>query len=229
MLELQISATIRDKFGKQNNALRKSGTIPAVLYGHGAENTSLSINLKEFSKIYKQAGESTIINLNIEKDGKVEQRPVLIHDVDFEPVTDVLRHADFYVVKMDEVITATIPLVFVGESSAVKAMNGILLKNLHEIEIEALPKDLPHEIKVDISFIDSFDKYIHVKDLNLPTGVKVKGDPEEVIALVKPPRTEEELKTLEGAVEINLDAVKVESEEKKKEAEVKAAAEEAEK
>lgn len=227
MLELQVTATIRDKFGKQNNALRKSGTIPAVLYGHGAENTALAINLREFTKIYKQAGESTIVSLNIEKDGKVEQRPVLIHDVDFDPVSDELRHADFYMVSMDEEITATIPLVFVGESSAVKAFNGIFLKNMHEVEVEALPRNLPHEINVDISFIDSFDKYLHIKDLVLPDGVKVKGDPEEVIALVKPPRTEEELKALEGAVEINLDAIKVESEEKKKEAAEKAAAEEA--
>jgi len=226
MLELQVSATIREKFGKQNKALRKSGTIPAVLYGHGAENTPLAINLKDFSRIYKQAGESTIINLSVEKDGKAEQRPVLIHDVDFDPVTDELRHADFYMVKMDEEITATIPLVFIGESSAVKSLNGIFLKNIHEVEIEALPKDLPREIKVDISFIDSFDKYIHIKDLDLPSGVKVKGDPEEVIALVKPPRTEDELKALEGAVEVNLDAIKVESEEKKKEAEAKTASEE---
>ncbi|KKQ40524.1 MAG: 50S ribosomal protein L25 [Candidatus Moranbacteria bacterium GW2011_GWF2_37_7] len=146
MLELQISAKIRDKFGKQTKALKKNGVIPAVLYGHGSEATALSLDLKEFAKIYKQAGESTIINLNIERDGKAELKPVLIHEVDFDPVSDQLRHADFYVVKMDEKITAKIPLVFIGESNAVKVLNGILIKNLHEIEIEALPKDLPHQI-----------------------------------------------------------------------------------
>lgn len=226
MLEIQISATIRDKFGKQTKSLKKNGVIPAVLYGHGSKAMSLSLNLKEFAKIYKQAGESTIINLNIEKDGKVESKPVLIHEVDFDPVSDVLRHADFYIVRMDEKITAKIPIIFVGESNAIKVLNGILIKNLHEIEIEALPKDLPHQIEVDISAINTFNDYIHIKDLKLSHGVKIFGDDLEIVALVKPPRTEEEIKALEGEVKIDVEAVKVESEEKKKEEEVKKAAEE---
>lgn len=227
MLELQVSATIRNTFGKQNKSLKKEGMIPAVLYSKGTEATHLSLNLKEFARVYKQAGESTIVNLNIEKDGKIQTQPVLIHEVDHDPVSDILRHADFYVVNMDEKITATIPLVFVGESEAVKASNGIFIKNIHEVEVEALPKDLPHEIHVDISDIKTFDDHICLKDLKVASGVEVKGDANEIVALVKPPRTEEELKALEGAVEINLDTVKVESEEKKKEAAEKAAAEEA--
>lgn len=226
MLELKISATIRDKFGKQVKFLKREGVIPAVLYGHGTEATSISLNLREFARVYKQAGESTIVGLNVEKDGKIQEYPVLIHDVDSDPVTDVLRHADFYVVRMDEKITASIPLIFVGESEAVKAHGGIFLKNIHEVQVEALPKDLPHEIEVDISFIKEFSDHISLKDLKLPSGAIVQGDPNEVVALVKPPRTEEELKALDGAVEINVDAVKVDAEEKKKEAAEKAAAEE---
>lgn len=229
MLELQVSATIRDTFGKQNKSLKKEGKIPAVIYSKGTEATSISLNLKEFARVYRQAGESTVINLNIEKDGKVQTQPVLIHEVDFDPVSDELRHADFYIVNMNEKITATIPLVFIGESEAVKAFNGIFLKNVHEVEVEALPKDLPHEIQVDISAIKTFDDHICIKDLQVASGVSVKGDANEIVAIVKPPRTEEELKALEGAVEINLDAIKVETEEKKKEREAaeKAAAEEA--
>lgn len=222
MLELQISAKIRDKFGKQTKSLKKNGVIPAVLYGHGSKATALSLDLKEFAKIYKQAGESTIINLNIEKDGKAESRPVLIHEVDFDPVSDQLRHADFYIVKMDEKITAKIPLVFIGESDAIKVLNGILIKNLHEIEIEALPKDLPHQIEIDISVINTFSDHIYIKDLKLSQGVKVLDDASEIVVLVKPPRTEEEIKALEGEVKIDIEAVKVETEEKKKEREAEA-------
>jgi len=147
---------------------------------------------------------------------------VLIHEVDFDPVSDQLRHADFYVVKMDEKITAKIPLVFIGESNAVKVLNGILIKNLHEIEIEALPKDLPHQIEVDISAINTFNDYIYIKDLKLSAGIKVLSDSSEIVTLVKPPRTEEEIKALEGEVKIDIEAVKVETEEKKKEREAEA-------
>lgn len=228
MSESQLSATIRDKFGKQANFLRKKGIIPAVLYGHGKKTISLSVDFKEFSRAFKEAGESTIINLNIEKDGKIETQPVLIHEIDFDPVSDLARHIDFYVVKMDEVTTVMVPLVFVGESPAVKALGGILIKNLHEVRISALPKDLPHEIVIDISAINTFQDHIYLKNLQLSHGVKILDNLEEVAALVKPPRTEEELKALEGEVKVDVEAVKVESEEKKKEkeAEVVAMAEE---
>lgn len=227
MLELQISGKIRNKFGKKNKSLREAGNIPAVLYGHNADNVAISLNLKEFTKVFKSAGESTIVNLNIETDGKNQQKPVLIYDVDPDPVTGILRHADLYVVNMDEKITAKIPLVFVGESEAVKAFSGILMKNIHEVEVEALPKDLPREINIDISAIKTFADHICVKDLALADGVKVLGhNGDDMIAAVKPPRSEEEMKALESEVKIDVDAVKVESEEKKKvEAEKKAAEE----
>lgn len=229
MLELQISGKIRDKFGKQNKSLRETGNIPAVLYGHNKETVPVSLNLKEFAKIFKSAGESTIVNLNIEKNGKSEKNPVLIYDVDFDPVTDQPRHADLYLVNMDEKITAKIPLVFIGESEAVKAFSGIFFKNIHEVEVEALPKDLPREINVDISAIKTFADHICVKDLALASGVRVLGhNADDVVAAVKPPRSEEEMKALEGEVKIDVEAVKVEAEEKKKaEAEKKAAEESA--
>lgn len=202
--------------------------MPAVLYGHNKETISVSLNLKEFSKILKSAGESTIVNLNIEKNGKSEQNPVLIYDVDLDPVTDQPRHADLYLVSMDEKITAKIPLVFFGESEAVKALGGILSKNIHEVEVEALPRDLPREISVDISAIKTFAEHICVKDLGLASGVKVLGhSPDDVVAAVKPPRSEEEMKALEGEVKIDVDAVKVEAEEKKKAEAEKKASEEA--
>lgn len=202
--------------------------MPAVLYGHNKETVPVSLNLKEFVKIFKSAGESTIVNLNIEKNGKLEQIPALIYDVDLDPVTDQPRHADFYLVNMDEKITAKIPLVFVGESEAVKAFSGIFIKNIYEVEVEALPRDLPHEISVDISAIKTFADHIFIKDLPIATSVKVLGhNSDDVVASVKPPRSEEEMKSLEGEVKVDVDAVKVEAEEKKKAEAEKKAAEEA--
>lgn len=229
MLDLQISGKIRNTFGKNNKSLREAGEIPAVLYGHNTDNIAISLNLKEFAKVFKSAGESTIVNLNLEQSGKKEQKPVLIYDVDLDPVTDQPRHTDLYLVNMNEKITAKIPLVFVGESEAVKAFSGILSKNIHEVEVEALPKDLPHEISVDISMIKTFADHICIKDLPLSAGVKVLGhNGDDMIAAVKPPRSEEEMKKLEGEVKIDVDAVKVEAEEKKKaDAEKKAAEESA--
>lgn len=226
MLELQLSAKIRETFGKQNKALRKSGSVPAVLYGHGVDTVSLTLDSKEFAKIYKKAGESTIVNLNIEDKGKTKEQPIIINEIGFDPVTDQIIHADLYAVRMDEKITANIPLVFIGESDAVKMLGGILIKNVHEVQVASLPKDLPHEIVVDISAIKTFADHICLKDLKLTAGAEIKNDLNEIVALVKPPRSEEELKALEGEVKIDVEAIKVESEEKKKEA---AAKEEAEK
>jgi large subunit ribosomal protein L25 len=98
---------------------------------------------------------------------------------------------------MDKAIKAEVALVFEGEASAVKILEGVLVKSINHVEVEALPKDLPHEIKVDVSVLDSFDKYIRVKDLILPPGVKIDLEPEETIVSVMPPRTEEEIKATE--------------------------------
>jgi large subunit ribosomal protein L25 len=110
---------------------------------------------------------------------------------------------------MDKTLTAEVQLIFEGEAPAVKSLDGILVKNITEVEVEALPKDLPHEIKVDISSLDSFDKHIRIKDLQLPLGVKILAEAGEVVVLVKPPRTEEELKALEEKPEEKVEEVEV--------------------
>jgi len=194
-MELELNTQIRDVAGKKLKTLREKGFIPAVIYGPGHKPISLQINYKEFEKIFNEAGESTIIKLKIE--GEKSDKNVLIHEIAKDPVKGKFIHVDFYHVRMDKPIKAEVPLVFEGEAPAVKVLEGVLVKNVTEIEIEALPKDLPHEIKVDISILDSFDKHIRAKDLILPSGVKIFINPEEMIVSVMPPRAEEEIKVAE--------------------------------
>ena len=204
-MELELNTQIRDISGKKLKTLREKGFIPAVIYGPGHKPISLQVNYKEFEKVFEQAGESTIIKLKISAKGgsasggqsKDEAKNVLIHEVAKDPVSGKFIHIDFYHVRMDKPIKAEVPLVFEGEAPAVKVLEGVLIKNITEIEVEALPKDLPHEIKVDISVLDSFDKHIRAKDLILPFGVKVFIDSEETIVSVMPPRAEEEIKVAE--------------------------------
>ena len=198
----------REIFGKKVNSLRRESLIPAELYGHDLENIHLSVPAKDFSKLFKEAGESTIINLNLEN----KKLPVLIHEVSVDPLSDKIIHIDFYQVRMDEKITTSVPLEFIGEAPAVKEKEGILVKAVQEIEVEALPGDLPHNIEVDISQLSDIGMSIHVKDLKIDKKVKVLADPETVVATVTEPAKEEVVEK-----PITVEEVKVEGEEKKKE------------
>lgn len=214
--DIELNTQIREVTRNKLKTLRKKGFIPAVVYGAGQKNISIQVDYQEFKKIFEQAGESTILKLKIQTpNNKEEAKNVLIHDVAKDPVSDKIIHIDFLQIRMDKVITTEVPLLFEGESLAVKNLEGVLIKNIIEVEVEALPKDLPHEIKVDISVLETFDDHIKIKDLKLPQGVNLTADPEEVITLVKPPRTKEELEELEEKPE---EAVVVE-EEKVEEAE----------
>lgn len=212
---LELKASPRQEFGKKTNKQRKAGQIPAVIYGHGVKSESLYVPVKDFSNIYKQAGESTLIGLDMA--GK--KRNVLIHDLARDPLSEEIIHIDFYQVKMDEKIKAKVPLIFIGESPAVKNEGGVLVKNIQELEIEALPQDLPHHLEVDISGLTAFEDHILIKDLLVSGSVKILAEPEETIASVQPPRSEEELAALEQKVEAPVEEVKVVGEEEKAAAE----------
>ncbi len=189
---LSLSANIRKTLGKKVKSLRKKDILPGVLYGPKIKPLPLEIDLKEFEKIYKETGESTLISLEV-ADLK-RKYLVLIHDLEKDPVTEKIIHIDFYQPSLEEEVTAVVPIVFGGESRAVKELGGTLVKNIHELEVKALPQNLPHEIKVDISKLKTFEDDILVKDVILPKEVKILKDPAESIALVTPPeKVEEEL------------------------------------
>ncbi len=185
--------------------------IPAVFYGPKAESTPIWVNEVDFLKVWKEAGESTVVTLSL--DG--ETHDTLIHDVNREPVKGDIRHVDFYVLEKGKKVEISIPLEFIGVSEAVKTLGGNLVKVLHEVEIEAMPKDLPHAIEVDISALVDFDSQIHAGDLKLPAGVVLKTDAEEVVALVAEAKEEEEV----APAEIDMSSIEVTDKKGKKDEE----------
>lgn len=207
---MELTAQKREIFGKKTSALRKQGFVPAELYGHGLDNMHLMVPSKDFSKVFKEAGESTIVKLKVENN----EFNVLVHDFQRNYLTDEFSHIDFYSVKMDEKITTSVPLEFIGEAPAVKEMGGTLVKVMHEVEIEALPADLPHHISVNVSSIKEIGGSIFIKDLDFGKGVKILVEPETVVATVIELAKEEEIKP-----EVKVEDIKVEGEEKKKERE----------
>ena len=207
----ELHASKRTETGKKKvRALRESGHIPAEVYGRGVTNMHLSIEAKAFEKIYKEAGENTVLTLIVEK----EKHPVLIHSVAFEPVKSAVRTVDLYVVKMDEKIQTAIPIEFVGEAPAVEA-GGVLVKAMSDIEVEAFPGDLPHEITVDVSVLKEIGDSLYVKDLPKKAGYEFIPEEDTVIASIAEPAPEEEAAPV--AEEDVIGQVKVEAEEKKDE------------
>lgn len=198
MTKINLKSKIREEVGKKLDSFREQGMIPAVVYGRKTDSQNLWVNYLEFRKVFEKAGESTIIELEIEGKGKVN---ALVQDVQTDPLRDNFSHIDFFQVRMDEKIETDVPLEFFGESAAIKELGGMLVKNLNEIKISCLPADLPSEIKVDISKIKTFDDHIKIKDLEIPEKVKVLDEEETVVALVEAPRTEEELASLDEKVE----------------------------
>ena len=190
---------------------RAKGQIPAVFYGAKNKSTPILLNTAQFGKVWKEAGESSIVTLKTD-DGELG---AIIHDIQFDPVKDEPIHVDFYVVDKDKAILVEVPLEFIGVSIAVKDLGGTLVKVLHTLSIEALPKDLPHSLTVDISKITEIDGQVAAKDISLPTGVKLKTKEGEIVALVAAAREEKEE---EPVVPIDLSAIEVEKRGKEEEA-----------
>ncbi len=170
----------RDPNGASAHAVRREGNVPGVVYGPHKEATPISINGRVFEKVFRTAGESSIVSLT----GLGEAVPTLIHEVDLDPLTSVPRHVDFYAVTKGEKVEIKIPLTFVGESPAVKA-GANLVKVFHEIEIKADPMNLPHEIEVDLTKLAVIGDQIHAKDLPIPADVELMTGADEVIALLQ--------------------------------------------
>lgn len=201
--DLVLNVIKREKI-KQNKE-GPLGAIPGILYGRGIENQMLWINRKEFSRVCEEAGESTIFKARLENG---EERNVLIKEVQRDILNSKPIHVDLYQVRMYDKIETTVELEFVGESRAVKELGGVLVRNMTEIEVKCLPADLPSKIEVDISSLETFDDYVYVKNLPVSDKVEVLADSETVVAMVSPPRSEEELAELK--TEIKEDVTQVE-------------------
>lgn len=203
-----IKAKIR-KVGESLEILKKAGEIPAVFYGAGKDSTSISVSTSAFKKIWREAGESSAIKVNTEK-GDID---VLIHEVQVDPITDEPIHVDFLAIDMKKKIKVNIPLVFKGISGAVKSGIGNLVKVLHEVEVEALPADLPHDLIVDISQLETLADNIVVSDIKVPKGVSVITASTDVVASIVEQVEEKE----EVAAPVDLSTIEVEKKGKKEE------------
>jgi len=210
---LTFKAEKREITGKKVKKLRQKGIRPAVLNGTVVKNTKIGLDRKKLDNIKKEAGESSLISLQIE--GK--DFLVLIHEVKKDPLTGKPIHVDFYQPILTEEVEATVLIVFEGEASAVKELGGTLVREISEIQVKALPQNLPHEIKVDIDGLKTFDDEILVKDLKLPEGVTVQRDKNEIVAVVTAPETEKIEEELEKPIEEKVEEVEEAEEKEEKE------------
>jgi len=188
MATIELQAEVRTVTGRKVKALRREGILPAVVYGQGMDPIPLSLNALETSKILEEAGGTTILNLKVNK----ETHSVLVRDTQRDVIMRNLTHVDFLKVAMDELITAVVRVDLVGDSPAVTKLGGLLVSGLNEIEIEALPGDLPEKVEVDISVLEEIEDSINVHELDLGEGVTILSDPDELIARVIYAQVEEE-------------------------------------
>ena len=209
MQELKVKP--RKELGKKVRVLRRDGFLPAVLYGEKMTVQPISVSYGDFERVYRETGESALLKLDLE--GKFFN--VLIYDKKEDPLSGKFIHADFYAVRMDKEIKTKIPFRFVGESSAVKNEGGILVKVLQEIEVESLPQDLPHEIKIELGSLSRIGSRFLIRDIILSKNVKILADSEGTVVLVEAPRSEEEVAALKEKAVIEAAPVETEQEVKK--------------
>lgn len=203
-----LNVQLRDKSTKAKN-LRKQNLIPAEYYGHGVENVSVQMDYQTFRKLYREAGENTIIDLKIDGSG---DKKVLVHRVDRHPVSDEIEYVEFINVRLDEKVTTNLPIHLEGQAPAVKELGGTLVQNLDELEIRCLPDDLIHEVTLSLESLVDFHSALHVSDIVVPEKIEVLTDPGRTVATVQPPRAEEEEIAPED--EMGIEDVEVAGEEK---------------
>jgi len=189
--KLKLTTQKRKITGRKVKKLRREGILPANIYGKNVKSLAVQLQLKSFLPVYQQVGKTGLVELKVE--GEEKPRPVLIHNVQLYPVTDQPIHADFYQVSLKEKVTASVPVELVGESLAVKEKIGILIQPLGEIEVEALPTDLPEKIDVDISGLKNVDEAVVVGDIKFPGEIKVLTETNQILVKIEPPAKEEEV------------------------------------
>jgi len=198
-MSLRIKAEKREVFGKNaSRRLRREGMIPAVLYGGHDINVPLTLRKKDIFMILKtETGENTVFQLSFNS----ERRDVMIKELQRNPVTDEVLHADFVQIAMDEVIRVSVPVVIVGEAVGVKAEGGFVDFITREVEIECLPKDIPESIKIDISDLH-LRQSLTVEDITLPKEAKLMSPPDTMLVLIEVPLKEEEIEVEEKEEEV---------------------------
>jgi large subunit ribosomal protein L25 len=198
-----LKAEERKINGRKVKTLRAQGILPGNVYGKKVKSEAVQVSLKEFELLYKEVGETGLVDLEVGKDVK----PVLVHSLQVNPKTNQLIHVDFLQVDLKVKVTAEVPVELTGESPATKQGIGTVVQQLNNVEVEALPTDLPEKFEVNVEILTEVDQAIYVKDLKVDSSkVELKTDPEAIVVKVEPPQKEEVVETpivpvgAEGAV-----------------------------
>jgi len=190
MEKITLKAKARKEVGRKVKLLRKEGILPANIYGKKIKSESIQITLPDFREVYKKAGETGLIYIEVE--GNKEAKPVLVANIQRDPVSNATLHIDFHQVDLKEKIGAKVPVELTGESPAEKQSIGTVVQYLSEVEVEALPTDLPEKFVVDISALIEVDQSLFVKDIKVDKSkVEIKTDIESILVKVEPPQKEE--------------------------------------
>jgi len=184
---VELKVTPREVLGKKVSRLRREGVIPANVYGHALDSVAIQVPKEDLAHVMRTAGRNEIVYLRL--DGE-EPRPTFLRQVQRNPVTDAILHADFYQISLKEKVRMEVPVSLVGTAPAEQTYGGTLLHSLDRISVEGLPTDIPSVIEVDVSGLEEIDAAIHVGELNVPEGITVLTDAEQVVAKIAPPQVE---------------------------------------
>jgi large subunit ribosomal protein L25 len=188
MEEVRLSASIRTRFGKKVAHLRREDKIPAILYGKSVDKPiPVTLDLGKATKLLKEASSSTLITVDV--DGK--EHTTLVRDYQIDFVRGTLQHVDFLVVSLTETVRASVSIVVEGVAPIIEEEGGLLVTGLEQLEVEALPQNLPERLTLDVSGLTSFGSTILVRDLVVPADVTVLSDPEELLVVATAPSLEE--------------------------------------
>jgi len=192
--KIKLSAATRQKTGRQTKSLRREGMIPAVVYGRGAQNQNIKFKYDDFAKAYAQAGESSLVDLDVDGGQSLK---AIIKNIQRDSLKGNITHADLYRVDMSQKLEVEVPLNYIkeDESPAVKEKGGMVTKAMDTLYIRCLPGNLPEHVDIDLSQLKEFGDTIRVKDLALDEDIEVLNDPEDYIAGAEEivERTEEEM------------------------------------
>lgn len=208
MQDISLQANLRDTGKKTNKDLRENGFVPGVVYGQGKEAMPVAVPVKDLESAYMTAGFNRLVGLEVDGGKPVN---TLFVDTQQDPISGDFLHFDLYKVRMDEKIEAEVPIHFENDAPATYNLDGVLVKNLETIEVRALPDKLPESFTVDLTNLEEINAAVHVSDLDIPEGVELLTDEEELLVKIDPPRSEEELEELDEAIDEDAESA-VESE-----------------
>src|SRR6266542_2601828 len=183
----ELNVAPRRVLGKKVKILRRGGLSPANIYGHNVESQAIQVGTDELKHVLKSAGRNEIVYLHL--DGH-DPRPTFVRDIQQHPVTDAIQHVDFLQISLREKVRADVPIHLVGLSPAVDTYGGILMHGLDHVTVEALPTEVPSFLEIDVSPLTEINQALHVSDLDLPDGITLLTDVEQVVAKVAPPAVE---------------------------------------